>query len=452
MSAMADGFSNPIIKAGVVGLQAMFAARAVTPVEATEVYLSRIARLNPALGAVTDVDDAGAKAGAEASAGRWARDAALSAIDGVPVLVKANIAVAGRPWTAGIGAYRDRIAPVDAEVVARLRQAGAVILGSVNMHEGALGATTDNPWFGRTQNPHREGFTPGGSSGGSGAAVAAGLCAAALGTDTMGSVRIPSAYCGVFGHKPRYGAVPDAGVTALSWTLDHIGPHARSAADCAAILRVIADLPHEALNNGVVGVLDFKGQVDVEPQVAAAFAGTVARTKALGFMVETVRLPNYDFGRMRRLGLLVSEAEGYVVHQAMLAERPEGFSEGFRSLLEWGAGQPAHRLASAYREIAHTGAAVRAAFAPYAAVLMPTAPQIAFPFGDAPANQADFTAIGNFTGLPATAFPVGVTAEGMPLSCQVVALSEATALRLAGRLAVFSERDLGDRGFTRAER
>ncbi len=446
MSVMAEDFSNPIVAAGVVGLQAMYAARAVTPVEAAEVYLSRIARLNPALAAVTEVDDAGARAGAKSSAARWARGAPLSPVDGVPVLVKSNISIAGRFWTAGIGAYRDRIAPVDAEVVARLRHAGAVILGSVNMHEGALGATTDNPWFGRTQNPHRDGFTPGGSSGGSGAAAAAGLCAAALGTDTMGSVRIPSGYCGVFGHKPAYGAVSDAGVTALSWSLDHIGPHARSAADCAAILRVIADIPDAPPAEGVLGVLAFDGQVEVAPEVVAALAGTVVRARALGLKVETIRLPDYDFGRMRRLGLLVSEAEGFVVHQAMLADRPEGFSETFRSMLGWGAGQPAHKLASAYREIALTAEAVRKAFAPYAAVLMPTAPQTAFPFGDPPANQADFTAIANFTGLPATAFPVGMTADDLPLSCQVVAGSEAAALGLAERLATLVGAPAGYRG------
>ncbi len=433
---MAKGFSNPIVEAGVVGLRTMFAARTVTPVEATETYLSRISRLNPALGAVTDVDAAGARAGAGASAARWTKGLPLSAIDGVPILVKANIGVAGLRWTAGIGAYRDRMAQVDAEVVARLRRAGAVILGCVNMHEGALGATTDNPWFGRTQNPHHEGFTPGGSSGGSGAAAAAGLCAAALGTDTMGSVRIPSAYCGIFGHKPRYGAASDAGATGLSWTLDHIGPHARSAADCAAILREIAGSTEDAAAEGVVGTLAFDGQVEVAPEVATAFAETLARARARGLSVETVHLTDYDFGRMRRLGLLVSEAEGFVVHQARLAGQPDGFSDTFRGMLEWGGRQPAHKLANAYREIALAGAAVRAAFAPYAAVLMPTAPQTAFAFGDAPANQADFTAIANFTGLPATAFPVGTTSEGLPLSCQVVAGDEATALALAQRLAV----------------
>ena len=433
---MAEGFSNPIVAAGVTGLHDLYATRAVTPVEAVEVYLARIARLNPALGAVTDLDAEGAQAAAHASAARWASNAPLSHVDGAPILVKSNIAVAGLPWTAGIGAYRGRIADADAEVVARLRRAGAVILGCVNMHEGALGATTDNPWFGRTENPHRAGSTPGGSSGGSGAAAAAGLCAAALGTDTMGSVRIPSGYCGIFGHKPTRGRIPTAGVTELSWTLDHIGPHARSADDCAAILNAVAP-GREARNpDRPLAVLEFEGQVDAQPQVRAGLEAVVDHARREGLRVEPLRLTDYDFGRMRRLGLLISEAEGYVIHEAALAADPEGFSDAFRPLLQWGATQPAHKLARAYRDLAAAAEALRTAFAPYAGVLMPTAPQTAFAFGPAPANQADFTAIADFTGQPATAFPAGVTNEGLPLSCQVVTPDDAQALALARKLAL----------------
>ncbi len=430
------GFSNPVVAAGVLGLTALFARRAVTPVEATAVYLSRVARLDPGLGAVTDMDADTARAAAQASAERWSAGQPRSPLDGVPMLMKSNIAVMGLPLTGGIGAYRDNIASEDADVVRALREAGAVILGTVNMHEGALGATTDNPWFGRTHNPHRHGFTPGGSSGGSGAAVAAGLCAAALGTDTMGSVRIPSGYCGVFGHKPGRGGVSNKGVMPLSSTLDSVGPHGRSARDCAAILAVLSPGLGGTVTDGVLGILDFSGQVDVEPQVLAALQATRDRAHALGFKIEPVRLPNYDFGRMRRLGLLISEAEGFEVHEAALAANPEGFSQGFRELLLWGKAQGAEKLARARVELAEVAAAVIAAFQPYAAVLMPTAPQVAFAFGSTPANQADFTAIGNFTGLPATTFPVGMTTEGLPLSCQVVSTSEATTLALAEQLSL----------------
>lgn len=431
-------FANPVVEAGVAGLARLFTARAVTPVEATEVYLSRIARLNPSINAFLDVDKERVRADAAASSLRWSQARPLSPLDGVPIGVKANIAVANLPWHAGIAAYRERIAEQDAECVARLRAAGAVILGVLNMHEGALGATTDNPAFGRCHNPHRLDFTPGGSSGGSGAAVAAGLCAAALGTDTMGSVRIPSAYCGVFGHKPAQGLVSTAGVVDLSWTLDHVGPHARSAEDCRLVLEALMGAKLEAgpLFDRPLAVLDFEGQVEVQPGVAAAQARAVEAAKATGFDLRPLRLSDYDYGVVRRLGLLVSEVEGFVEHEAMLTERPEGFSRAFAEGLAWGARQPAPKLARAYRELAKISQQVRGLLEPYGGVLAPTAPQTAFDFAaDTPVNQADFTAVANITGLPATAFPVGCDDDGLPVSMQVMSWTEAYGLAVAERLA-----------------
>ena len=431
-------FANPVVEAGVAGLARLFAERVVTPGEATEVYLSRIERLNPSLNAFLSVDYDGARAGAEASSARWAQAAPLSPLDGIAVGVKANIAVAGLPWHAGIAAYRHRISSEDAACVARLRAAGAVVLGVLNMHEGALGATTDNPAFGRCHNPHRADYTPGGSSGGSGAAAAAGLCAAALGTDTMGSVRIPSAYCGVFGHKPKRGLVSTEGVIDLSWTLDHVGPHARSAEDCRRVLEGLSGAPVATadLFERPLAVLEYDGQVEVQPGVAAAQARVVEAARTAGFTLVPLRLSDYDYGAVRRLGLLVSEVEGFVVHEAILAERPEGFSQAFAEGLAWGARQPAPKLARAYRELSRLSAEVCGLLAPYAGLLAPTAPQTAFAFDAAvPANQADFTALANITGLPATAFPMGVDADGLPTSMQVMSRTEGYGLSVAERLA-----------------
>lgn len=430
-------FHNPIVEAGVAGLAELFRARAVTPSEATEVYLARIERLNPSLGAVTALDAEGARAAAEASAARWRDGEALSDLDGVPIAVKANIALAGLPWTSGIGAYRGRLPARDAETVERLRAAGAVILGALNMHEGALGATTDNLAYGRCHNPYRHGWTPGGSSGGSGAAVAAGLCAAALGTDTMGSVRIPSAYCGVFGFKPARGFIATLGVEPLSWTYDHVGVHARSIQDTRLLAEAASGQPL-ALKApaGPIAVLDFEGQVEVEPAVAAAFAATVEAARVAGLEVVALRLPDYDFSRLRRAGLLVCEAEGAVIHATALAEDPEGFSPEFKGLLNWGANQPAIKLARAYRDLAQAVAEVETRLAPFSALLTPTAPQTAFAFDQgAPANQADFTALAAFTGAPAVAFPTGLSPDGLPLSGQIVSRDPAVALALAETLA-----------------
>ena len=156
------------------------------------------------------------------------------------LVIKSNIAVKGLPHTGGIGAYRHRIANEDAFCVARLRDAGMILVGTANMEEAALGAVTDNPHFGRTENPHRHGFTAGGSSGGSAAAVAAGMARAALGTDTMGSCRIPAAYCGVVGFKPSFGRISVRGVEPLSRRLDHVGVIANTVADVRVVTSAIA--------------------------------------------------------------------------------------------------------------------------------------------------------------------------------------------------------------------
>lgn len=440
-------FLNPIVDAGVSGLADLYRTRAITPVEAVEVYLSRIDRLNPAVNAFLNLDSEGARAAAADSAERWARGKPLSPVDGAPIGVKVNIAVAGLPWHAGIGAYRDRLAEADAEAVGALRAAGAVILGVLNMHEAALGATTDNVAYGRCHNPHRIGFTPGGSSGGSGSAVAAGLCAAALGSDTMGSVRIPSGYCGVFGHKPTRDLIPTGGVIALSHTLDHVGVHARSVEDCAVVMAIASGAdpqdaallaepaPEAVVRDAPLGVLDFDGLVEVEPAVRQAFEALVADARAAGLELETVRL-DYDFGALRRAGLLVSEAEGFVEHEAALASDPEGFTPGLRKLLTWGAEQPASKLVKAYGALAEAADSLREQLSGYAAILMPTAPQQAFAFeAPVPAGQADFTALADFTGMPATAFPIGLSPDGLPLSAQVVAWEDDVALGLAKLLA-----------------
>ena len=196
--------------------------------------LARIEAEDGVLRSFIRVDGAAARASAALADGRRARGMTLGALDGAAVAVKDNLAVAGAPWTGGIGGRRGLLAAEDAAVVSRLKAAGAVVLGGLNMEEGALGAVTDNAVFGRCLNPlgplQGAVLTPGGSSGGSAAAVAAGFVDLSLGTDTMGSVRIPAAYCGLFGLKPTYGLIPRSGMAYLAPSLDTIGPLARDVA------------------------------------------------------------------------------------------------------------------------------------------------------------------------------------------------------------------------------
>lgn len=372
-------------------------------------YRARISRLNPSINAFVD-------------------ETSDTQGDGLSWAVKSNIAVAGLPWTAGCAAYRNRIADADATVVARIRASGGTVLGAVNMHEGALGATTDNEAFGRTQNPWREGVTPGGSSGGSGAAVAAGLCDIALGTDTMGSVRIPAAYCGVQGHKPTYGRVPETGVVPLSTSLDHVGPLARDVETLWRAMHVLADwgaapaLVAADVSRLRVGVWDGTGDVTLTQAVSAGFASAVAAIEGAGATLLNKTPPIYDYSKSRRAGLLVSEIEGAEEHGVTPeGPRPDGLSDMFYSLLRWGARQDAAKVDAAYAHIADVHAAAAAVWDNVDVLIAPTAPQEAFSFeADVPANQADFTAWADFARLPATAIYTGRSEAGLPLSLQVI--------------------------------
>ena len=409
-----------------------FALGRWTPSEVLEAYARRIARLNPVLNAVVDTRLEAARKEAAASTERWANGEPHSDIDGATVLVKANIAVDGLPWTAGIKAYERRIAREDAGAVSRLKTAGAVIVGTLNMEEGALGAVTDNPWLGRCLNPWgapkgvrgADELTPGGSSGGSGVAAAAGLSAATLGTDTMGSVRIPAAYCGVSGHKPSRGLIATEGVTPLSHTLDHVGPLTRSARDLAALTSALAG---EHIESGftfagrTIGRWRFEDAVDCDPEVYALYEQVIERAREAGARIVEVSPEHYQYATSRRRGLLISELEGWAEHENAIEAAPEGFSQTFRDLLHWGASQTADKAERAYEAVRACEADARRWFSDVDIVLAPTALEPAFSFdAEPPAGQADLTAFADFAGVPATAVCAGLTEAGLPASVQVI--------------------------------
>jgi aspartyl-tRNA(Asn)/glutamyl-tRNA(Gln) amidotransferase subunit A len=364
-----------------------------------------------------------------------ARGAPLSPVDGMLIGVKANIAVQGWPFHAGVGAWRERIAPRDAACVARMREGGAVLLGLLNMDEGALGDTCDNAFFGRTENPRRPGFTAGGSSGGAGAAVAAGFCAAALGTDTLGSVRIPAAYCGVIGHKPPHGAISVEGVVPLAPWLDTVGIVAATPEIAGAMRAWLGPVAGRGDLDGAIGVYPLDDE-DVSDAMRDALARVVDTAEGSGLVVRRMeRLPQglQDIARAAFLLVAVSAAE---VFFAQRARAPDGFSPGFLKTLAWAESQPVARRRYAQEVLAKAAEEIRDAFAPYAAVLMPTTRRAAFAFGSArPRGTADFTCLANIAGLAATAFPVGLRDGALPLSVQAVGADEQTCLALAQRLA-----------------
>ena len=433
--------SATLVGAGVSGLAAAVRAGRVSASEAVDCYLARIARHGSELGAFLAVSGAAAR-DAAASLDRRRRDGSpLGALAGVPFAVKDNLDVAGLPTSAGIGVFRGTMPERDAVAVERLRGAGAVPLGKTNMDEAAFGATNDNPHFGRCRNPHRLEFTPGGSSGGSAAALAAGLAAAALGSDTLGSVRIPASYCGCAGFKPTQGSIPTAGLMPLSVSLDEIGVLARSVRDCAVVFEAMREAIRDAgsgtggscaLVRARVGVLT---GLDVAPEIAAAITRTAAALAASGCAVGNCDLSGIDLGRVRRAGLLITEAEGARVHARLLSDPASGISKGLREALAYGAAQAPERIAQARAVLNEARLRLDALFASVDLLLLPTTPQTAFAFtSPAPSNQADFTALANAGGMPALSLAAGLSSAGLPLGVQLVAARGADALVLeAGR-------------------
>ncbi|MDJ1018534.1 MAG: amidase [Paracoccaceae bacterium] len=421
--------------------------------ERLETALAAIQVRNPELSIVTSLDAPTARLRAEESDARRAAGAPLSPLDGLILGIKDNIAVRGQPWTGGLGARRDTIAENDATVVSRLRRAGAIPLAMLNMHEGALGATTDNPHFGRARNPLDPDRTPGGSSGGSGAALAAGFCDATLGSDTMGSVRIPAAYCGTFGIKPTRGLIPRTGLLFLSPTLDTIGPLAKDVDTLAAVLEVMASVdPGDPTSRAAppdwqagfgnalprdltVGIPKQLENVGCEPAVVEGLGRAKAELERADVTVSEVDLTGWDPNAARIAGLLVSEAEGATA-LADILDRPGDrlMSDELRRLLTYGRNLPRERLAQAYEGIGKASDAVTCGFAEVDVILMPTAPQRPFRHDDpTPTHQADLTALANFSGAPALAVPVPM--EDLPASVQVMgpAFSEPLLLQV-GRL------------------
>ena len=384
---------------------------------------------------------------------------------GVTVGVKANIAVKGLPWTAGLEAQRERIAAHDAETVGKLRKAGATILGMLNMEEAALGAKTDNFFFGATQNPHKLGFTPGGSSGGSGAAVAAGLCDVALGTDTLGSVRIPAAYCGIYGLKPTHGAVSQKGLELVEASLDSIGPLARSLERLEATARVLLDFkkPHRidsialldnpGLENPGLENSSLKSPRPENPdrktspknpdtvECEAAVLGGYHKAKRIlcpdSLCPDSFFSLPYPLARIRFAGFIIASRGLCRTLEKLLEDSPDKFSEPLKKLLTYGRKRSAENLAEDQEVLTQTRKALRAVLERQGAILLPATPQAAFSHcRPAPANQADFTCLASIAGLPSLTLPSGWNEEGLPVAVQLIAAAdnEAGLFELAKKL------------------
>jgi aspartyl-tRNA(Asn)/glutamyl-tRNA(Gln) amidotransferase subunit A len=390
--------------------------------------IERAERLNPRLKAFIEIDRDGALAAATESEERYKTETQRP-LDGIVIGVKANIAVRGLELSAGMAARKGMIAEKDAAIVAKLRGAGAIILGTLNMDEAALGAITDNETFGRCLNPHGEGCTPGGSSGGSAAAVAAGLCVAALGTDTLGSIRIPASYCGVYGLKPTHGAISDEGVVPLSRAFDAVGPLARSIEDIAFLSNVLVspDLS-TAMQRSRHFMLSDWGGVEGDKAITGPFQFAMDQ---LSERPQEVTL-DQSCARVRLAGLVVAAHELAVELVELGPDRCARISSGVERVIDFALSRSEEDLADDQAMIKSARQQLREVIGNNGILILPTTPQVAFAHDQrAPNNQADWTALANIAGLPAISIPIGRSPDLMPIGLQLIGPPGAEALLIA---------------------
>ena len=386
-------------------------------------YLSQIDLHNKKINAVIHVDKTGATRAALDSDQRRGKKQSFGALDGIPIVVKDNIDIAGLPTTNGLGL--SMVAERDAHVVTQLKAHGVVILGKANMDEGALSALSDNPHHGRVQNPLADGFTPGGSSGGSAAAVASGFCAAALGTDTLGSVRLPAAYCGLVGLKPSLSAISNLGIRVLGQSLDCTGPITRTVADCKILMQcLLPSTPTQTVSLTNPLLWSHLSEIDaalLTPAVASAYQQALKQMQQWQPMRHVAELPDWNPGAARRAALLLIEHEAAERWMFDLSHHRQAFSEPLIKMLEFGRNASTDQLDKARVVVAKAGQALRNALTRIDLIVAPTTPQNAFRFDQPPpANQADFTALANFAGCPSISIPCPVPAGVLPVGLQLI--------------------------------
>ncbi len=358
---------------------------------------------------------------------RYTSGAPLSPLDGVPFAVKANIAIGRCPWHAGIAALASRYAIADSAAVATLREAGMIPIGIVNMHEAALGVTTDNWAFGRTLNPRNPNHIPGGSSGGSAAAVAAGMVPIALGTDDMGSVRLPSAFCGIIGYKPGFGRIPVDGLVPLTPRLDHIGVHARSIADVRAIMGLFGEEVNAAGSSPSYVTWNLPAEATLAPMVEAAFAELIRRVE-LG---QPLDWQDVDLSAWRRAGLLLCERDAQETFVEPLEYCPEGFGDEFRALIDWAKQVPSSKFERAEALISEAGNRLRHDLQ-HQLLLSPTAPITAPGIDDeVPHDIPNLTVPANFAGVPSISVPMPDSESALPVGLQITGLKASEVLQAA---------------------
>ena len=425
-------------------LSELIRTRKVSPVEITQTILERIEKLNPALNAYITVTPGPAMKAAQEAESEIQQKKWRGPLHGVPVAVKDLFDTAGVRTTAASALFKDRVPGQDAEVIRKLKAAGAVLVGKTNMHEFAFGGTSLVTYFGGVHNPWELGHIAGGSSGGSAAAVAGGLCFGALGSDTAGSIRQPAAYCGIVGLKPTYGLVSTRGVIPLSWSLDHVGPMTRTVADAALLLQVIAGYDSEEITSVRMDVPNYAAALRARPtsirlgvardfffegldsEIETAINGALAILEKLTARITEVAISARTQEELRST---VRAAEAYAYHAEFIAKSPEHYQPETLGRLRAGANIGTAAYIHARQQLDRTRRSIGQVFRFVDAVVTPTSP-IAPPameeFSRDRNGSANFVARNiqntspfNVYGWPTISIPCGFAASGLPIGLQI---------------------------------
>ncbi|MBI3628264.1 MAG: Asp-tRNA(Asn)/Glu-tRNA(Gln) amidotransferase subunit GatA [Candidatus Rokubacteria bacterium] len=434
--------------------------RELSPVELTEAMLARIATVNKQLNAYITVCDQQAREAAQAVERLIRAGYYLGPLHGIPIALKDNIYTHGVRTTAGAKILADFVPDEDATVTARLKRAGAIIVGKTNMHEFAWGGTTDNPHYGTCRNPWNPERFPAGSSGGSGAAVAARTCLGALGTDTGGSIRLPSAVNGIVGIRPTIGRVSNYNVVPLAWTMDTVSPMTRTVEDCLTMFEVVAGHDPLDAHSAQVPVADYRAELGrgmrglriglirdyslthVQKAVGDAVRSALKAMERLGAQVEEIAMPSIHGNISAQLTIESCEPSTY--HQEWLRARPQDYGEDVRTLLEMGEMYLATHYLQAQRYRSVLRKEFLAGFKQVDVFVTPTLPFTATPCGatevviendrkeDMLSAIMQFTGVPSLAGLPALSLPVGFDPDGMPVGMQIIGrpFDEGTLFRI----------------------
>jgi aspartyl-tRNA(Asn)/glutamyl-tRNA(Gln) amidotransferase subunit A len=447
---------NEICYLTIAEIAAALRRKEFSPVELTEALLARIEILDGKLHSFITLTADLARQQA-----RQAEQELRSGIDrgplhGIPIALKDLYMTQGIRTTCHSAVLENWVPEFDATTFTKLREAGAILLGKLGMHEFAFGGPSIDAPFPAVRNPWNTDHIPGGSSSGSGAALAAGLCYGALGSDTGGSIRTPSSHCGIVGIKPTYGRVSRYGVVPLSWSLDHAGPMARSVEDCAILLHAIAGFDakdpasadvavpnfHSGLRGGITGLRVgvprsgwFDDNLGLHPETEAVFNQSLEVLKRLGATISDIDGKSFSFARKANQTILVCEA--YAYHEKTFQETPMKFGTSVRRRMLEGAFLSATDYLTAQRARAVLNEQIAANFTKVDVFAVPGAPRPPEAFATIDPNEQNlrpnFTNPFNLTGLPAVSVPCGFTDGNLPAGLQIVAppFEETTALRAA---------------------